>query len=140
MKKKYSFLLLELLIAISILSIALPILINFPSYIFKKNLEIVTNIEMERVSRVIYSKLIQELDFSNLKPMSELSRLPLENISSNFDNGIIINYTAHYKLGFTKAEDAELRSGDHYRVLTVHIYLASKNLKKTFTYKKLLTK
>ena len=132
--KKKSVLLLELLIAMSIVAAVLTPLVTLPHYAYKREKGILAELEGERVADLSFAEIYKGLKKRKFASLSSRGEAVWEELNELDD------FDRSFKLGFYSTEEAELQSGEHYRLLTCTLTLEQGKFEKSYERKFLVKK
>ena len=149
MKKKKPFLLLEILIAILLVSICLVPLVQSPIQSFRAELQLLEEMEGERLAEWTFSEIKEKLLKNEIPweklpgPGAKTASFPLPPASIEMANGKPKKIERSFILGCGAKGEKEGLQGEIYRILAIGIDFQprlSKRKNKSYTYRLIVRK
>ena len=132
--KKKPFILIESLLAIGIIGLTLTTLLQNPVKLFKKNIDHLIDMELQRESLRIFFSL--ERTFKERHTFQSLTqeskRFDLEDLTLQLSSHFTRTYHCFYEISIKKEHLAEDQS--LYRLMKIKLHFQSQHDKKPFTY------
>ncbi|NGX63189.1 MAG: hypothetical protein KR126chlam6_00596 [Candidatus Anoxychlamydiales bacterium] len=136
-KNKRSFLLIEILIAISLISLLIVPLIQNPIYFFKSQIKSLEKLECERIADLTFLDLKISL-YKNQIDLSNLATSKKDTSYTNLEPSKLISFNdkqidRSYKI-YNKSFDKKTSDNKTYKLLTIRVFLKPSDQKEKYEY------